>query len=242
MVDAHFLVGASRPGRRFQPIQELDLRADVLRACTELPTSRRGIIVQEEMPGPIGIPDATVLIGGRDRLCAREASGIPPILNRLDVAILVALPTSAPRSAEFLANTLHWEPQTVSRRIRHLVSNGAVARTLHGSFIRDASVVPLGRVIAVEAKVNNAVGALAQARTYSSWADTYVLVMSQLSSRVMGRLAEEVSGDGGGLMVASRWVVRPRLGTHSRVQALLGSEFFFDSLRRGAQTQPSVLP
>ena len=242
MVDAHFLVGASRPGRRFQPIQELDLRLDVLRACAELPTSHRGIIVQEEMPGPIGIPDATVLIGGRDLLSARQESGVPPILNRLDAAILGALPSSAPRSVDYLAEKLHWERQTVARRARHLVSSGAVARTPKGSFVRDPRLVPLGRLVAVEAKVNDAVGALAQARTYASWADTYVLVMSQLSSRILERLIEDVRADGGGLMVGSRWRVRPRLGAQSRAQALLASEFFFDSLLRGAQTQPSVFP
>jgi hypothetical protein len=49
------------------------------------------------MVGPIGIPDLTALVGAADRLEARLALGVPPLLNEIDAAIVaVASSNSMP--------------------------------------------------------------------------------------------------------------------------------------------------
>jgi hypothetical protein len=77
---------------------------------------------------------------------------------------------------------------------------------------------------AIEAKVKDWRRALRQARTYSVWCDSYVIVMPELGLGSMEAAQNFVAADGGGLMLGGTWVLRPRLAKRSAAQRLWGSE------------------
>lgn len=230
-----------RAGRRFEPTHERALHGDALKACESLPGAHRGVVVVREMTGPIGIPDLTALVGDPLLLEMRLALDIPPILNQLDAGIVAATPAGASRTPQAIAATLRWPLTTVKRRIPGLVRTGALMRTSSGSLRRVSSFLqPAGRLYAVEAKVNDRAAAIHQARTYSVWTDSYVLVMGSLGGRALSQLLSEVSDDHGGLMVASEWLRRPVIHPLDDGRRLWASEHFVAAVR-DHQYQPSVL-
>jgi hypothetical protein len=241
-VRAEIVSGRSRPGQRFQPIHELALADDLVRAARDLPGAPKGLLVQIEMPGPIGIPDATALVGDPTGVRARISCGVEPILNRLDVAIISAMPNGAPRTIDLIARELGWGVETVDRRMSYLLRSGAVAKEPTGSFIRRSEIRALGRIYALEAKVNNVNAALRQARAYAAWADAYVLVMGPLSKTATERIKVGVTSDRGGLMVDGRWLRRPRLRPPTPALRLWASEFFVASLVSSGVHHPSPAP
>lgn len=235
------LPGRSRPGQRFQAVQERGLQEALLGVARELPGSKQGLILQLEMPGPLGIPDATALVGNPARLEDRLQSGIAPLTNRLDATIVSIMPRGAMRSPTAIARQLKWRTETVDRRIPYLLRAGAIVAR-GDSFSRRCELGPLGRIYALEAKVNQAGAALKQCRTYSSWADSYVLVMGPLSTSTKERLNRDVLLDGGGLVVAGRWCLRPRLRPPDPSMRLWAAEYFVASLLEHQAYQPSVAP
>jgi hypothetical protein len=205
------VVDTTRPraGRRFLPSHELALHADAERACASLPGAGRGLLVIREMVGPIGIPDLTAVVGPPELLRARLALPVPPLLNEVDAAIAAAASPSAARTVQAIAAKLGWPSTTIERRLPGLLRSGALLRSGRESYIRPPDLVNVGRIYAVEAKVRDAAAALQQVRTYTVWADGYVLVMSSLTDRVRARVGGEVAADRGGLMIAGKWVSRP---------------------------------
>ena len=223
----------SRPrhGRRFEPTHELELLPDALAACRALPAAHMGTTIVAEMTGPIGIPDLTVLVGSDELLAARLACPIEPLLHEVDAAAVgVAHPHMA-RTASQIAATLGWPEETVSRRLDQLTRSGALVRRDGGRFCRHPDLQPLGRVYAVEAKVRDWRRALHQVRTYSTWADSYVLVMGRLPSGPLEKLSNEVAADHAGLVVDGRWVRRPRVHKLSPGRRLWAAEHMVAALR-----------
>jgi hypothetical protein len=229
-----------RPGRRFAPTHERELFGPAVDACKRLPKARSGLLIVQELSGPIGIPDFTALVGAEDHLNARLSIEVPPLLNRVDVAVMASVSTSAGRTTQAISAILRWPEETIARRIPWLLRVGALREVARARYVRPPEVRPLGRIYAVEAKVRDWRRALRQVRTYSVWADSYVLVMGPLSSDSCERLAEEVRSDKGGLVVNHRWITRPMLGRLSPAGRLWAAEHLIAALY--PHSQPSVAP
>lgn len=230
-----------RAGRRFQPTHELALTQPAIDACAALPGAHRGIAVIREMTGPFGIPDFTALVGPHELLDARLALQVPPLLHQVDAAVAsVAHPRQA-RSAEMFARRLGWPVDTVRRRVPDLVRVGALVEVRPDRFVRPEALTPLGRLYAVEAKVRESRQALRQGRSYSVWADNYVLVMGPLTSRAVEPLRAQVAQDRAGLVVDGRWVCRPAVHPLAPASRLWAAEHVVAAV--GAQGyQPSPAP
>jgi hypothetical protein len=82
----------------------------------------------------------------------------------------------------------------------------------------------VGRLYAIEAKVRDWRRAVRQARTYSVWSDSYVIVMPTLGPGSRAGLLSAVAQDNGGLMLDGRWIRRPQLLRRSPAQRFWGSE------------------
>ena len=229
-----------RPGRRFEPTHEKALYENALSACTALPGAYRGLIVIREMTGPIGIPDLTALVGSQRALEERRAFGAPPLLNQLDAAIVAAAHTRIGRPLEAIAAQLGWPVTTVRRRLPALLDSDVLSWTTRRGLRRHHAMQPLGRLFAVEAKVRDRGAAVHQARSYGSWADGYVLVMGELGSRPLAQVLTDVDEDEGGLMMAGRWLRRPKVSSLPDSRRLLGSEYFYAAVANGTY-HPSVV-
>jgi DNA-binding Lrp family transcriptional regulator len=213
-----------RAGRRFEPTHELALEGDALRAARALPGAHRGLLVLREPAGPFGVPDLLAVVGPRELLLERQALGVPPLLHQVDAGVVAAAAARAPRTVESLAARVGWPVSTVQRRIPGLVRSGALLRTGVASFVRPDALQPIGRLYAIETKIREWKRAVRQARTYSVWNDSYVVVMSSMTMDSVASAAEAVGNDGGGLMVAGEWICRPRLGARSPGNRMWGSE------------------
>lgn len=226
LVNAPLVIDSVRPraGRRFEPIRELELEHDALEAARGLPGAHRGLVVLREMAGPFGVPDLLAVVGRRDLLERRRELKVPPLLNQVDAGVVAAAAPRAPRGPQALARRVGWPVDTVHRRLPALVRSGALLPAGRDSFVRPADLQPVGRLYAVEAKVKDWRRAVRQARAYSLWCDSYVIVMPSLGTTSLTHAIQAVVSDGGGLMVARRWLQRPRIGTRSPGQRLWGSE------------------
>jgi hypothetical protein len=216
--------GRPRAGRRFEPVRELELSHDTLRAAQTLPGAHRGVRILLETAGPFGIPDVLAVVGPLNALDERLALKVPPLLNQVDAGVVAAAAPSAPRALPTLARRVGWPEDTVARRLPHLLRTGALLRTSRDSYVRPAALRPVGRLYAIEGKVKDWKRAVRQARTYSVWSDGYVIVMPELGSGSFSGLLEAVSADRGGLMINGKWVRRPQLAHRPQAQRLWGSE------------------
>lgn len=225
------LTSRPRAGRRFEPTHELELLPSAVNACRALPAAHKGLTVVAEMTGPIGIPDLTALVGSEAVLAARLACPVAPLLHEVDAAVVGVAHPRAARSAKQLAAAIGWPEETVRRRLVPLVRSGALHAVDGDRFIRDAALQPLGRVYAIEAKVRDWRRALYQARTYSTWADSYVLVMGALSKSPLSQLTAEVAADRAGLVVDGRWVRRPSVHRLSPGRRQWAAEHIVAALR-----------
>ncbi len=230
-----------RPGRRFEPTHELVLHDLAAELSINLRGAPRGLVRVRELAGPIGMPDLTALIGDPGPLEARLALEVPPLLNEIDAAITATTYSHSPRSAAAVARALGWPEETILRRIPGLVRCGALVRSGERTYKRPEALRPVGQVVAIEAKVKDWRGALAQARAYSVWADNYVIVMGALAPSTVAKLRDEVTQDSGGLVVDGAWVVRPRKREVARAKRVWASEHFVAGLI-GTDHQPSAAP
>ncbi len=230
-----------RAGKRFAPTHELALIDDAISACASLPGAFRGVSVVGEMTGPIGIPDLTALVGPEDRLHARIALGIPPILNEVDAGVVAVAHASRGLSVEQLAAAVGWPVETVSRRLPHVLRSMALVEERPGRYRRPPALAPFGRIYAIEAKVKDWRRGLRQVRSYSVWADSYVLVMGLLSQSALVQLRREVAADRGGLVVDGEWLLRPRLHTLPPARRLWAAEHLLAAVT-ATNYQPSPAP
>lgn len=216
--------GRPRPGRRFEPIHELELSGDALEAARTLPGASRGVRVILETAGPFGIPDLIAVVGPERFLDERLALDVPPLLNQVDAGVVSATAIRAPRTTATIARRVGWPLKTVSRRLPYLVRVGALLRVGRDTYVRPEGLRPIGRLYAIESKVRDWRRAIRQAQTYSVWCDSYVIVMPQLGSGSLPGAVDVISADGGGLVLEGKWVKRPRLSQRSPAQRLWGTE------------------
>lgn len=222
-----------RAGRRFEPIQERALHQDALGAVRDLRGASRGLIVVPEFAGPFGIPDFTAYVGDIGRVRRRHRLNTPPIVNEVDTGVLSVAHVRRASSAQDIARALGWPVESIGDRLKGLTKRRALIELSPDRYVRPESLEPGGRLYAVEAKVDDWRSALRQVRTYRVWADSYVLVMGQLSENAQTALTNEVKRDHGGLMLAGRWVVRPRLGHAAARRRVQAWEMFAAATREG---------
>lgn len=225
-----FVTSRPRAGRRFAPIHELDVVPDALNAAYGLPAAHRGLLVVSEMTGPTGIPDLTALVGDESKLESRLSSSVPALLNEVDAGVTAAASPKMGRTVAQLAAVVGWPEATVRRRIPFLLRHGALFEA-GGRYIRDAALQPLGRIYAIEAKVSDWRQALRQARTYSLWADNYVLVLGRATPSACALALEQVALDRAGLVVRGEWVRRPNPANRAASRRLWAAEHVVAALR-----------
>jgi hypothetical protein len=124
--------------------------------------------------------------------------------------------------ASVLADRLRVDEGTVLRRLGRLGRLGYVQPRGSG-WSRAAELLPVGRLYALEAKVEDWRGALRQALMYATWADAAGVVLLQLP-RDTTTLVQEARRLEIGLAHNERWLVRPRIHRHPLARRLLASE------------------
>lgn len=224
----------SRPGVRFLPLGELDLHPEVKLLAHSLPFPGDRLFLIEEPPGPVGMPDFVGVYGDEAAVLRRAATGVPPLLNQVDAGLVQALSSTRPLSATTLARKTGWDEHTVHRRLPGLIATGAIERSRNNTYTRQAGLAPLGVTIAFELKLSDWQRAVRQGRLYSSWCDSYALIMADLSPTVRSRALDAVALDGGGLAINGRWYTRPR--RRPPMAKMWGSEHLFAAL---SDHQPS---
>jgi hypothetical protein len=227
-----------RPGRRFQPLDELALLDAAKAAAAELPGADAGLLGLTELHAPFGVPDLTVVVGDSSIRKARLRLRVPVLLNEIDAGIVAVTSSDRPSSRRQIAARLGWPDASIERRLPSLVRSRALREVLPERFVRPAALEPIGTVYAIELKIDDWRRALVQCRTYRTWADSYVLVMQRVSDSSTSELREKVRRDGGGLIVGSQWLIRPRVGKLSRARRLWTSEHIVAACRRAPTTIP----
>jgi hypothetical protein len=227
-----------RPGRRFQPSDELALFDSAKRAASELSGAELGVLGLTEFHAPFGIPDFTVVVGDAAARRARLRLRVPPLLNEVDAGIVGGASPDRYSSSRQIAARVRWPVPTVERRIPGLLRTGALREVVHERYVRASALQPIGAVYAIELKVDDWRRALVQCRTYRTWADSYVLIMQRVSDSSISELRFNVRRDRGGLIVADRWLVRPRLAKLPRARRMWTSEHIVAACRKA----PTPIP
>lgn len=213
-----------RGGRQFEPTLEAELHNLARDAASSLPGARNGLLIIDELVGPIGIPDFVAVVGHLQKLQERISLGVPPLLNELDAAVVGATSDSAPRTLKSISATLGWSEDVVQSRVPELHRKGALIKTGRATYLRPNGLRPVGNLYAIETKVSAWPRAVEQGRKYKVWCDSYVLVFGFLSDQVMARLLSEVERDNAGVVVNGKWKRRPKISRKPNWQRLLGSE------------------
>jgi hypothetical protein len=133
-------------------------------------------------------------------------------------------------SERVLARRLDVSEDAVRRRARRLERGGALL-AVTGGWVRARDLEPVGRLYALEAKVDDWNAGLGQALRYGSWADASAVVMAQLP-RVPSRPIAQASQLGLGLALGSRWLVRPKVRRLTLAYRLWASEHVIAALRK----------
>lgn len=220
----------SRSGRRFQPIAELRLEKVARGFLPLLPLSSEDVLAFREFHAPNGVPDITV-VAPDPRRHERLALDVPPLLNPLDAAIAATLTPVVGKSVEEIAGRLGWREATVRRRLVGLRRSGAAIAAGADTYVRPSALTPMGRLYAVELKIDDWGRALRQCRNYRLWAESYLLVLERVPPQSLDRLRSEVKSDRGGLVVAGDLLVTPRVSRRSPEVRLWSSEHVVAELR-----------
>jgi hypothetical protein len=228
-----------RPGRRFPPEAERQLERAAKHAAYELPGAGDGLLALREVHAPFGVPDLTVIVGDASARRSRLRLRVPAVLNEIDAGLVATASAIQPASPRQLAQRLSWSLATVTRRLPSVVRNGALREVAPERYIRPAALQPVGTIFAVETKLNDWRRALAQCRTYRTWADSYVLVMPKVSAEAMTVLRREIRRDRGGLFIDYEWIVYPRTTKLTKARRLWASEHVIAACKRSTASPRS---
>ena len=223
------LAARTRAGKRFLPLAELELHPLLRDLAARLPGASSGVIVISEMSGPTGLPDL-VALPITPRLESRLALTCQPVLAFGDARLAAACSSSRTLSERVLARRLDVSEDAVRRRARRLERGGALL-AVTGGWVRARDLEPVGRLYALEAKVDDWNAGLGQALRYGSWADASAVVMAQLP-RDPSRPIAQASQLGLGLALGSRWLVRPKVRRLTLAYRLWASEHVIAALRK----------
>lgn len=225
-----------RPGRRFMPTAERELDPDLRDLAARLPGAGRGVTVIAEMPGPAGLPDL-VAVPMTPRLATRLEYACPPLLSWGDVRLAAAASPRQALSASALSRRLEADERSVRRRIARLIGCGALVETASGCVLRAPEIQPVGRIYALEAKVDDWSGGLGQALRYGAWADASATVVRRLP-RDRSRAMAQAADLGLGLALGARWLVRPRVRRLELARRLWASEHVIAALAGASPSSP----
>jgi hypothetical protein len=99
----------------------------------------------------------------------------------------------------------------------------------------------VGRLYAVENKVSDWKRAVRQGRSYQLWCDAYIVVMESLRAEPRAGLLAATAEDGAGVVIAGRWLSRPRVRQRASWRRLWGSEHVIAALGHGSESlRPSI--
>ena len=219
-------VSSQRPvlSPQFEPRAEAALSAALRQVAATLPGARSGVLAVEQFRAPWGVPDLVALAPAR--LEKRLACAAPPLLSQPDCRLVAAAGRGIDAAA--LVAAARVSPASADRYLRKLVAVGAL--NARGDRLRrSAGMVTLGRLWAIEAKVEEWQAGLAQAHRYRLWADGAVLVLGR--SRVP---VEVIAADAGryrvGVVVDGHWVARPKVALPDDATRLHASEHMLAAL------------
>ena len=117
---------------------------------------------------------------------------------------------------------------SADRSLRKLIAIGAL-EAREGRLRRSAGMVTLGRLWAIEAKVEEWQSGLAQVHRYRLWADGAVLVLGRARVPVEA-IAADARHYRVGLVIEGRWVARPRVALPDDATRLYASEHMLAAL------------
>jgi hypothetical protein len=231
--DNLILVSSQRlpTGRLFEPVHEARMWPDLLAlAGTVGARHPHGGVAISELRTPYGVPDLTMILPDKECFPTRLSSDVPPLLNEIDAAVVASLSARYGRDEAEVGARLGWREEAFTHRIPLLIRQGAVRSGPDGRLRRDASLSPLGRVHAFEAKIKDWTRAFQQARRYSLWADYVTVVIDDPGEWIAD--AKHLAKDRGiGLAVKSSWLVRPRLTKRPDARRLWASEHLVAALK-----------
>lgn len=219
----------NRPGHRFLPTVERELDSVMRGLAAKLPGANRGVCVIAEMPGPAGLPDL-LAVPVTPQLKTRVNYDCPPLLVWADVRLVAEASVRRPISLKILAKRLESTEPLIRRRLPRLVKMGALLEVSAGQYVRPNELHPVGRLYAIEAKVDDWSAGLGQALRYGSWADASATVLSRLP-RDHSRAIAQAIDLGVGLALGPRWLVRPRVRQLAAARRLWASEHVVAALR-----------
>jgi hypothetical protein len=226
-----------RSGQRFQPVAERRLEAVARRMLHTLPLGTGPVLAFKEFHAPNGVPDITV-VAPDPRRHERLGLDVPPILNPIDAAIVQAATAQVGKTASELTQKLGWKGSTVDRRLPQLLRLGALRETTADRFVRPAALVPVGRLYAIELKIDDWRRALRQCRNYRLWAEGYLLILETVPDRSRDILRREVLNDRGGLVVGGEMLVAPRISQQPGAVRMLSSEHMVAELWARSNPRP----
>lgn len=218
----------SSTGVRFTPTKEALLDPALRTLAKSLPRANKGVAMMAEVPGPVGIPDLVALPAPGKDLTARLNSGIPPILHQSSIQVISALKIRQGISVSGLALKLEKTERSVSTTLRDLIRTKA-ARMDAGLAYRAPELIPVGRIYALEAKVDDWRKGVRQAFRYRAWCDASALVIGRMPKdpEPLMKAAERLNL---GLACEDKWIIRPRISQNSSLNRLWGSEHFVAAL------------
>lgn len=221
----------SRPGRRFTAVEERELYPALRDLASRLPKASGGIVVIAEMTGPTGLPDL-VAVPVTPRLEQRLQLATPPLLSWPHARLAAACSPVRPFSLQTLARRTGEDEHAIRRRAQQLVRMGALL-PIRSGYVRASALDPIGRIYALEAKVDDWSAGLGQALRYGSWADASAAVLGKLP-KDPSRAVDQARHLGLGLALGATWLVRPRVrrlafakrfwASEHVVAAILGSD------------------
>lgn len=176
------MLGMRQPnGRPFLPAKEAELYPHVAKLATALAKTGGAAVLLREFVGPYGVADFLLLQVDSDALRQRWHLKAPPLLSRQDAALAAAASPSRPRTGRAIMNSVGASDSAMVR-IRALERAGVLVKQRSGAYCRAPGLAPIGRTIALEAKLRDWRRGLDQARTYALWADRAVVILERRTS------------------------------------------------------------
>jgi len=227
----------NRSGRRFAPVAEAELDLDLRNLARKLPHASAGVDVVPEFVGPNGIADLVAVTQAGHGFESRVLAGIPYLRTITDARVVAATSVGRTVTGATIASTTGLSPRQSQTAVNRLVRDGAIRRVGSG-YRRSESMVAVGRMYALEAKVSDWRKAFSQALRYSSWSDASAIVLLR-SPREIDDAIELAKRFRIGLAVHDRWLVRPSIRavpTHLRLLASDRFAFTLDLAKRTPET------
>lgn len=212
----------------FAPTSEERLYPRLADIARLLPGASHSCHLFPQFEGPWGVPDLVALVGGQSTIQRRQDLLIPPVLSEHDCIVLAAMYVWT--SPEEVAKATGLRPDAIRRRISRLSRLGAILRARNGRIRAVRDLRPVGRIWALEAKIDDWRGGLAQAHRYRMWADGAILMLATAPTK-RDELIQRASSFKIGVWAGNGWLARPRIATSSnRARRLWASEHVIKAL------------